>query len=302
VIGLDSTTDSLEVVTGNAISTDLTVDYMDISSSSTTYTGAQTNVATATTTTLVAAPSSGHQIAIKCITVHNNGATDQVVTVQKKVSSTAYTIVYAVLKTKQALHYFENVGWQIYDTTGNLRTRLTSGESIPSLRTRVGGVFTAGLGSTKSLTSQTSFAYYVGQAPPGGIASIKVRLRVTTAYGGDGATPWAEIAIATGAPSIGGNANLTTQGFTDVSAIINAIAQVTVTVAVTGTVNEGDDVWIIFANKATTVAVLRADSLADDLTSGYQVAAVTTQPSTMGAATAFTVEGATVLAPWFSVQ
>lgn len=301
MIGLDSTTDSMEVVTGNNVSTDLTADYMDISSSSTTYTGAQTNVNNATTT-LVPAPSSGHQITIKAITVHNNGATDQVVTVQRKVSSTAYTIIYAVLKTKQALHYFENVGWQIYDTTGNLRTRLTSGESPPSIRTRVGGILTASLAGTKSLTSQTSFAYYVGQAPPGGIASIKVRLRVTTAYGADGATPWAEIAVATGAPSIGGNANLTNQGSTDVSGTINATGQFTVTVAVTGTINEGDDVWIIFANKATTVAVLRADSLADDLTSGYQVAAATTRPSTMAASTVFTVEGATVLAPWFSVQ
>jgi len=301
MIILNPTTDTLEVVTGVAVSTDLTVDYEDHAAGALVVTGAQTNVSTATTTTLVSAPSASHQRQVKCITVHNNHAsTAQVVTIQKN-TGTVYTIVEATLQGKEALHYFEGVGWQIFNATGQLRSKLSSGSPIESIRNRVGFV-TASLGSTKTLTSTTSFAYYVGKAGPGGIASIQVRVNVTTAYGADGATAWAEFAIATGAPVIGGNASLTTQGYTDVSATINSTGRKTITITVTGAVAEGDDVWIIFANKATTPAQLRADSIADDLTSGYQAAATTTQPSTMGAGTTFTVEGATVLAVWFSVQ
>lgn len=116
---------------------------------------------------------------------------------------------------------------------------------------------------------------------------------------------WAEVAIATGAPVIGGSPNLTTVGFLDVSATFKAspagLRTVLVPVTAPNQIQEGDDLWILFGNQASTVTVLRADVQADDIQSGY-AAVATVQPSTMAAASAFTTEGATVLAPWFTVS
>jgi hypothetical protein len=154
----------------------------------------------------------------------------------------------------------------------------------------------ANLTATKTCTSNTSFAVYLGRADAA-YTSVVVRLRVTTAAG---TITWAEVAIATGTPSPGGNAALTRRGFTDTAAIVNSLGQKSITVSVSG-IAAGDDIWAIVGAQATTALAVRA-GLADDLQLGGQASAAATRPSTMGAGTTFTIEGATAACPWVGLQ
>lgn len=153
----------------------------------------------------------------------------------------------------------------------------------------------ANLTAVKTITSTNTFAVYLGKADAA-YTSVVVRFRVTTQ---GGAIVWAEVAIATGAPSAGGNPSLTRRGFTDVATVVNSLGQKSVTVAVSG-IAAGDDIWVLIGNQATTAVAVRA-GLADDLQLGGQASAVV-RPSTMGSPQAFTIEGATAACPWVGLQ
>ena len=154
----------------------------------------------------------------------------------------------------------------------------------------------ANLTATKTCTSNTSFAVYLGRADSAP-TSVVVRLRVTTAAA---TITWAEVAIATGTPSPAGNPSLTRRGFTDVAAVVNSLGQKSITVSVSG-IAAGDDIWVVFGAQATTALVVRA-GLADDLQLGGQASIAATRPSTMASPTVFTIEGATAACPWVGLQ
>jgi hypothetical protein len=298
---LTATNQTLEAVAATAASTDWTSDWGDHTSSAFTPTSLQGNQAGIGTITLVTAPASAsHQIQVKAFSLHPKAA--QTLTIQKNVGGTLYILFGPVIMASgETLIFTETAGFQIFDTSGRLKAKPIVGQPIPNLRPR-SGFSTAGLGSTKSLTTGTAFAAYLGKAQAA-LGTIKVQYRVTTAYVAGGGTPYCEIAVATGAPSIGANPTLTVVGYADISAVANSTGIKTTTITVSGgqAINEGDDLWIIIGNKTTTtVAVVRAESIADDLQAGFQAAVATTQPSAVvGTPTVYTVEGATVLAMWF---
>jgi hypothetical protein len=156
------------------------------------------------------------------------------------------------------------------------------------------GFLAANLTATKTITSTNSFAVYMGRAGAS-YTTITLRFRVTT----QAATiTWAEVAIATGAPVLGGNPSLTRRGFTNTAAIVNSLGLKSVAVTVSGIV-AGDHLWAVIGNQATTAAVIRA-GLADDLQVGTQASAVV-RPSLMATPQAFTLEGATVACPWIAM-
>jgi hypothetical protein len=114
---------------------------------------------------------------------------------------------------------------------------------------------------------------------------------------------WGEVAIAKGAINVGGNPTLTVVGYADVSASFNSTGQKSTTVNVSAgqSISAGDDLWVIIGNAATTAAVMRAASIADDIQVGLQ-ASVASRPSTIvGTPTAYTIEGATTLPAWVAL-
>lgn len=162
------------------------------------------------------------------------------------------------------------------------------------------GFATANLTATKSLTSNSAFAVYMGRAPAA-LTSVQARYRVTTAAV---TITWAEVALAKGAPVVGGNPTLTVVGFTNVAAVVNSTGQKTTTISVSGgqSVAAGDDVWLIIGNQSTTAAIVRAQSIADDLQTGTQASRAATRPSlAVGGGQVYTIEGATTLAPWIAM-
>lgn len=295
---LDDNNDTIRLVTGSAVSTDWTASYADIGTGGGSFDirGTGGNVNTATTTVIVGTTTVRRQV--KYLSIYNAGAADQTVTIERFDGTNARIVRRQTLRVGETLEYVDGKGFRTLDAQGCEKVRSAMVGQMPLVRAAP-HFATANLTSVKSLTTGTSFALYMGKAPRA-LTSVQVRSRVTTAMA---TITWGEIALAVGTPVPGGNPSLTVVGFADVSASWNSLGQKTNTINVSAgqVVNEGDDLWLIVGNAATTVAVLRAASIADDLQGGLQ-AAVAVRPSTIvGVATSFTIEGATVLPAWLYI-
>lgn len=117
---LTSTSDIVRVVTGSAVST-ITVDaaYMDNSSGTVTPGSAITNITTATTTTVVAAPSASVQRNVLSLVITNNNAgTACQVTVQKFNGTIAADLIGVTLLAGENLILDETGRWVHHDAQG----------------------------------------------------------------------------------------------------------------------------------------------------------------------------------------
>lgn len=178
-------------------------------------------------------------------------------------------------------------------------------KTSPSVSTAASSVMlpvfysTAGLVSVKAITTTNTFAIYVGKAPRS-LTSVSLRARVTTAVAG---ITWAEVGIAKGAVVVGGNPTLVPVGFADVSGTWNSTGQKTTTINVSAgqTIAEGDDLWVLIGNQATTALQVRAFSIADDIQVGVQASAVTRPSTTIGTGVSYTIESASTLGAWLAL-
>lgn len=248
-----------------------------------------------TPVTLVAAPTAGKFRQVRTMQIANRDTAAVQVEVRK--STGARRLCRIDLPVGYVLQYSDELGFNVIDTAGRtLQRQAFAGASsvlVPP------GYANASLTATKTITSGTSFAVYVGKAPAA-LTSAVVRSRVTTAMA---TITWGEVALAKGSINVGGNPTLTVVGFADVSASFNSTGQKSTTVNISSgqQIIEGDDLWVIIGNQATTAAVMRAQSIADDIQTGIQ-ASVGSRPSTIvGTPTAFTIEGATTLAAWVNL-
>lgn len=294
MILLTDTTHTLELLTSGAQSTDWFVGYADHSTAAFTPGSGQGNVASATTTTIVSAPAASTQRQVKIITICNRDASaSQTVTIKKDVSATEYHLTPAItLQAGEVLIYVDGAGFSVLDASGRPKTRETVVSPIPQVEFSPCHANTAGAG-TKTITTTNSFALYMGKAPRS-LTSIQMRYRVTTAAA---TITWAEVALAKGTVNVGGNSTLTVVGFANVAAVVNSTGLKTTTVNVSSgqTVNEGDDLWLIFGNQATTALVVRADSGQEDLQTGMLCSATQRPSLIVGTGTAFTIEANTAL-------
>jgi hypothetical protein len=163
------------------------------------------------------------------------------------------------------------------------------------------GFSTANLTSTRTPTTNTTYAIYMGKNPEYLLSGdvVTVKFRVTTLAS---SITWAEVALATGNFVSGGPSLLTTRGFTSLSAVVNSTGIKSTNITTTANILPGADLWLLFGIQATTVGVYRAASIADDLQSGVQLSAASTRPSTMSAGTSFVVESATTLPIWMTLK
>jgi hypothetical protein len=140
---LNATTEILEIVTTDAISTDYNIEYADYTSAGIFTLGStQGNITTATTTTVVTAPASGTTRRIKSIFVRNRDAASQTITIIKDVSGTEYYLTGDMLLS--AGEYF------VYDINGGINTYTTNGSQKTAPTTVAGWEF---LGSTAVATA-----------------------------------------------------------------------------------------------------------------------------------------------------
>lgn len=301
MITLNTTLDLLQIITGVSGSTDYSATFADMPG--TTLEANQTadgNITAAATNTLVGSPPPRTARKIHSVQVRNrHGSDSQTVTLVKSVNGTAYRLTPAVtLFSGEALSFTRESGLTVY--TANGREKIANGSfTAPQFMTNPAFQTNDITGTTLAGTGWC-MASYVGKAPRN-LEWATVRLRVTTAVSA-GASEWCQVALAKGDVNVGGNPTLTVVGFTSAEGTLNStgLKSIVVSVGANYAINEGDNIWAIAGCSAPVVLRIRA-GLADDVQGGT-FALVSSQPSAIiGVATAFTILGATVSAPWLSV-
>lgn len=294
MIILSSTSQTIEIVlSGTGETLHYSLQWVDMNASSATE-GSSEDVITATGTYVaVAAPASGLRRVIKAASFVNLDADPCTVRVQKDVSSSNFSLNGDVtLQPGDGLHYEDGTGWY--------RTPLPTTSVTPAAAVLIPPHFsTANLTSTKTITSNSTFAVYLGKAPRA-FTTCNLRLRVTTAAA---TITWAEVAIAKGSINVGGNPTLTVVGWSAVAAVVNSLGQKTIAINLASgqRVDANDDLWALIGNSATTALQVRALSIADDLQVGLQASLATRPSLNVGVAQAYTIEGATTLAAWIAL-
>lgn len=290
--------DILRVTTSSAATLTVYAAYTDHGRERSARGRASTAISSATTTTVLSGPGAPTQRDVGMLAVANTHAsTSNTVTIEHSDGTTATVVWAGVLAAGESVVYAGGA-WAVRNASGVPKTAPSAGPALSSVL--VSPLFsTANLTGVRSITATNSYAVYVGKAPRS-LTSASVRYRVTTAAV---TVTWAEIALATGSINVGGNPTLTVRGYADVSAVVTATGQFTTAVNVSAgqAINEGDDLWAIFGNNASTVAVLRAQSIADDIQVGVFAFLSTRPSSNVGNAQAYTIDGATAIMPWFAV-
>ncbi len=289
---------ALKVVTTSAATLAVYASYQDHGRSHAQRLSTSSTISSATTTTFLSSPTAYATRTVDLFTIANTHASlSNTVTVQHYDGSTTTIIWSGSLAAGERLAIVDGTA-TVFNTAGIPKLAPVNSPNATSVL--VSPLFaTANLTSVRSITSTNSYAVYLGKAPRS-ITSANVRYRVTTAAV---TITWAEIALATGSINVGGNPTLTIRGYADVSGVVTATGQFTTSVSVSSgqAINEGDDLWVMYGNNASTVTVLRAQSIADDLQVGV-FAYLSMRPSTnVGVANAFTIESATATSPWFAV-
>lgn len=118
-LNLSTTTHSLEIVTTVALALDVTVSFVDVTTTTQTPGSQTTAISTATTTVVVAAPAASTQRVINDIEIVNRGAGSQTVTVQKDVSATDFRVYGPVtLAQNERVQFTSDRGWRRFDANG----------------------------------------------------------------------------------------------------------------------------------------------------------------------------------------
>lgn len=121
-ITLDATNDSIEFVTGAAVSLDYVASWVDEDGTAFTPGDSQGNVATATTTTVVAAPASATRRGLKHLCLTNRGTAAQTVAVYKRAVSTQYALFPGItLAAGESLQFCDGAGWAVFDSAGRTK-------------------------------------------------------------------------------------------------------------------------------------------------------------------------------------
>lgn len=185
MILLSATTDKMQVITGAASDIDVVAAYIDRDQSSFAVGLADrqlTTITTATTTDVVAAPSSGKTRNIKQLTIRNAHASVACdVTVQFNANATLYELHKVSLQPGEMLQFVEGVGFVLL-AASNANQLLTTVESSANQRVLQSDIGRAAVGTFLTI-SGTAYYVYVGRAAKNFTAAF-VEFYVTTAGAG----------------------------------------------------------------------------------------------------------------------
>lgn len=111
---LTDTTHTLELVSSSVSSMDYVISWTDITTTTFTPGSTEGNIASATTTVILAAPAASTTRQIKMLSIANKGTVAQTITLQKDVSATNYEILPSItLAVNESLQYTEDSGFKI---------------------------------------------------------------------------------------------------------------------------------------------------------------------------------------------
>lgn len=187
MIILATTSDVIRIITSAAPALDVHASYVDNQTATATpYTPGRTNtaIASATTTTVLAAPAASTQRQLKHLILSAKGGANTV-TVQLFDGAVAYQLFFATLATGETIEYEDLAGWFVRDATGALKT--------------------TGVGSGRLMRAPQVLTSGTTYNPPAGCTAIRVRL-VAGGGGGGGTTSVAVSAAVGGGGASGGYA------------------------------------------------------------------------------------------------
>ncbi len=168
---LTATTEQLELVTGVAISTDWSTNYVDHTTTAGTPTSQTGNVSTATTTTIMTAPgASTRRQLLSLFIVNRSTTTAQTVRIQKDISGTEYHSTPTItLKPGESFHWSLADGFYLLDSVGR---RITSQSALSPVNGYTIGYYKVGvtaeaIGVWHSLYSATGFPGAWAPGTPG---------------------------------------------------------------------------------------------------------------------------------------
>ena len=120
---LTDTTHTLELVSSSTSSMDYLISWADITTTTFTPGSTEGNIATATTTVILAAPAASTTRQVKMLSIANKGTVAQTITLQKDVSATNYEILPSItLGANESLQYTEEKGFQILTNAGLIKS------------------------------------------------------------------------------------------------------------------------------------------------------------------------------------
>jgi len=281
MFSLVSTTDTLQVVSTTTATTDVLVTYADNSSGTITPGTQASNVTTATTTTVCAAPGASVQRAVTSVSIRNKSAsTAQNVTVQVvKGGTTTVEIISAALLVGQSLTYEDGFGWAVSSNsaaagleflgstvlTGNATTTNTvtiPARDILTIEVRVTGYSAGDIASLRfnGDAGANYWSRYIS-AVAGGVVLVNNQ-NVSQAL----ARLFA-LAVTTQRTGI---VNITNLATTSKVGVVNGQTS-TGAAATAGTIEFGGFEWVNTANQITSIAMLTAGGATMPAGTGFAV-------------------------------
>ncbi len=216
-----------------------------------------------TAVTLVSSPSSGEEHQVRSFYLENNDTASITVTIRFNNTSVTRTIFKAIIAVGESLSYTAEKGWSVLDGKGNKEFKTKhihpyGNISMPEL------LLLPSYAVSLSLTTSTSITC-LGRSKKDS-PTLTLRYEITNAINNP---TWAEFGVYT----IRSGQGITHQNVwerittLDTLLIWNSIGQKTTSLTLTN-INEGDVVFILTANIATTSAQFRAGGIADQTFSG----------------------------------
>jgi hypothetical protein len=221
MILLTSTSDLIQVITGQAAQIDVHASYVDLASGAVTAGRTNTRISTATTTTVVGSPAASTTRNVKILEVGNNHATAScTVSIQHTDGTNVIVIEQVTLAPLERISYVEGIGIRVFDAIGR--------EKVPT------PILPAGSGNTADVVANAANTalgnVYLGGRVVAGSAFF-FRGRMTKTAAGVAA---ATLTIATGpngttadtarvTHTLGSQTAATDDGLVEISAIIRAL-------------------------------------------------------------------------------
>ena len=127
---LSATTQSLSLTTSSSSEIDVSVSFVTLTDTDITPNSQESQITSATSTTICSAPGSSSQRQIKCITVLNAGAASNALSIHKLDGAATTTIYRTTLQAGQSAVYSIDGGWQRFDSNGTPLTEPASKAGI----------------------------------------------------------------------------------------------------------------------------------------------------------------------------
>lgn len=152
-ITLEGSTDSLEMVTSSTATTEYHVSWSNVTATALTTPGTSMGtVSSATTTTILAAPSASNWRYVRELTVYNTHAsTSQDVTINIDRSATDLRQFKATLSAGESIKFRENGNFGVYDSQGRLKTSVQNAGQVANTLNTV--VLSAAVGNNNAVAN-----------------------------------------------------------------------------------------------------------------------------------------------------